>query len=64
MMSYYRHSGVEEVTVTTTMNAVGCSYAENFLVNLNNKYKLQFSACVHVFVCSETGLPCMNSINH
>lgn len=28
MMSYYRHSGVDEVTVTTIMNAVGCSYAE------------------------------------
>lgn len=52
MMSYYRHSGVEEVTVTTTMNAVGCSYAENFLVNLNNKYKLQFSAFVFcLYLC-------------
>lgn len=54
MMSHYRHSGVDEVIVTTTMNAVGCSYAENFLVNLNNKDKLQFSAlalffCLFVF---------------
>ena len=49
MMSHYCHSGVDEVTVTTTMNAVGCSYAENFLVNLNNKDKLQFSALVFVF---------------
>lgn len=32
-------SGVDEVAVTTTMDAVGCSYAENFLVNLNNKDK-------------------------
>lgn len=38
------------VTVTTTMNDVGRSYAENFLVNLNNKDKLQFSALVLFFL--------------
>lgn len=42
MMSCRRHSVGDEVSVTTTMDAIGCSYAENFLVNLNNKYKLQF----------------------
>lgn len=53
MMSHYRHWGVDEVTVTTAMNAVGGSYAENFLVNLNNKDKLQFSALLifFLFVC-------------
>lgn len=38
MMSHNRHLGVEEVMVAP-VNTDGCSYAENFLVNLNNKYK-------------------------
>lgn len=45
MMSHCRHSNDDEVAVTTAMDAVGCSNAENFLVNLNNKDKLQFLTC-------------------
>lgn len=34
MMSRCRHSVVDEVAVSTTVDAIGCSYAENFLVTL------------------------------
>lgn len=36
------------------MDAIGCSYAENILVNLNKKKtnKLKFLKCVHVSFCS------------
>lgn len=45
MMSRCCHSSDDEVAETTTMDVVVCSNAEFFLVNLNNKDKLQFLTC-------------------
>lgn len=45
MMSHCCHSSDDEITETATMDAVGCGNAEKFLVNLNNKDKLQFLTC-------------------
>lgn len=50
MMSRCRHSVGDQVAVSTTVDAIGCSYAENFLVTLNNKEKEQFKSRVSCLV--------------
>lgn len=48
LLAWWRDAIVNEATVAKAMDAVGCSYAENILVNLNKKVQLQFLKCVYV----------------